>query len=62
MPLEAFGFRTNEITQPRIKEWFTLNQPDFTQELTNEEDTEQFEQEEDINKVYLFSKIGRAHV
>lgn len=55
MPLEMLPFRTTEITQPRIKDWFTNNQPDYTQELVTEEDAEQFEHEEGINKVYLFS-------
>lgn len=55
MPLEMQPFRTTEITQPRIKDWFTNSQPDFTQELITEEDAEQFEHEEGINKVYLFS-------
>lgn len=31
------------------------NQPDYTQELASEEDAEQFETEEGINKVYLFT-------
>ena len=55
MPMQQVGFRSQEITQPRIKDWFTNNQPDFTQELLSEEDAEQFEHEEGINKVYLFS-------
>ena len=55
MPLQIVPFGTTEITQPRIKEWFTSNQPDYTQELNSEEDAEQFDQEEGINKVYLFS-------
>jgi len=55
MPLVQVPFRTTEITQPRIKDWFTNSQPDYTQELISEEDAEQFQQEEGINKVYLFS-------
>ena len=55
MPLTQMPFRSTEVTQPRIKDWFTNNQPDYTQELISETDAEQFEQEEGINKVYLFS-------
>ena len=33
----------------------TYNQPDFTQELVSEADAEQFENEEGISKVYLFT-------
>lgn len=40
MPLELVPFRTTDITQPRIKDWFTNNQPDYTQDLINEEDAE----------------------
>lgn len=55
MPLQHQGFRTTEITQPRIKEWFTNNQPDFTQEIFVQDDADQFAEEKGINKVYLFS-------
>lgn len=55
MPLEVSGFGSTEITQPRIKDWFINNQPDFTQELITEEDVEQFDAEEGISKVFLFS-------
>lgn len=55
MPLVQVPFRTTEVTQPRIKDWFINNQPDYTQELVTEEDAEQFQHEEGINKVYLFS-------
>ena len=55
MPILSVPFSSNQITDPDVKRWITDNIPDFTQRLSTMEDFEQFEHEDGIEKVYLFS-------
>ena len=55
MPNENIPYSQNEVTDVIMKNWITNNIPDYTQRLSQRSDSDEFADEADINKVYLFS-------
>ena len=55
MPNENIPYSQNEVTDVIMKNWITNNIPDYTQRLSQRSDSDEFANETDISKVYLFS-------
>lgn len=55
MPAQVVNYASNQITDTDVRNWITNNIPDFTQPLAQREDVDDFQAEDGISKVYLFT-------